>query len=200
MAKDVIHEPFAVINGDDYYGKDSFRILGDWLRAHEGKKGVCSIVGFELENTLSENGKVSRGICYYDDSKHLTGVAEHTNVGKEEDGKVYGDNTVSGEEHVEVDGKALCSMNMWGFTPDYFELSEKVFSKFLEANINELKKEFYIPYAVDIMMKENGYKCEVLTTDSRWFGVTYKEDRPGVVAKFQELVDNGVYPTPLWQK
>ena len=200
MAKDVIQEPFAVINGDDYYGKDSFRILGDWLRAHEGKKGVCSIVGFELENTLSENGKVSRGICYYDDSKHLTGVAEHTNVGKEEDGKVYGDNTVSGEEHVEVDGKALCSMNMWGFTPDYFELSEKVFSKFLEANINELKKEFYIPYAVDIMMKENGYKCEVLTTDSRWFGVTYKEDRPGVVAKFQELVDNGVYPTPLWQK
>ena len=200
MAKDVIHEPFAVINGDDYYGKDSFRILGDWLRAHEGKEGVCSIVGFELENTLSENGKVSRGICYYDDSKHLTGVAEHTNVGKEEDGKVYGDNTVSGEEHVEVDGKALCSMNMWGFTPDYFELSEKVFSKFLEANINELKKEFYIPYAVDIMMKENGYKCEVLTTDSRWFGVTYKEDRPGVVAKFQELVDNGVYPTPLWQK
>ena len=113
---------------------------------------------------------------------------------------IYGDNTVSGEEHVEVDGKALCSMNMWGFTPDYFELSEKVFSKFLEANINELKKEFYIPYAVDIMMKENGYKCEVLTTDSRWFGVTYKEDRPGVVAKFQELVDNGVYPTPLWQK
>ena len=199
MAKDVIHEPFAVINGDDYYGKDSFRILGDWLRAHEGKEGVCSIVGFELDNTLSENGKVSRGICYYDDSKHLTGVAEHVNVGKEEDGKVYGDNTVTGAEHVEVDGKALCSMNMWGFTPDYFKLSEEVFGQFLEANINELKKEFYIPYAVDIMMKD-GYKCEVLTTDSRWFGVTYKEDRPGVVAKFKELADNGVYPTPLWKK
>ena len=199
MAKDVIHEPFAVINGDDYYGKDSFRILGDWLRAHEGKEGVCSIVGFELDNTLSENGKVSRGICYYDDSKHLTGVAEHVNVGKEEDGKVYGDNTVTGAEHVEVDGKALCSMNMWGFTPDYFKLSEEVFGQFLEANINELKKEFYIPYAVDIMMKD-GYKCEVLTTDSRWFGVTYKEDRPGVVAKFKELADNGVYPTPLWKQ
>ena len=91
-------------------------------------------------------------------------------------------------------------MNMWGFTPDYFQLSEEVFTSFLEQNINELKKEFYIPYAVDILMKDHGYKCEVLSTDSHWFGVTYKEDRPGVVAKFQELVDKGVYPTPLWKK
>ena len=200
MAKDVIKEPFAVINGDDYYGKDSFRILGDWLRSREGKTGVCSLVGFELDHTLSENGKVSRGICLYDDDRHLTEVTEHVNVGKEEDGKVYGDNTVSGENHVEVDGKALCSMNMWGFTPDYFELSAEVFEKFLEENLNEPKKEYYIPYAVDNMIKNNGYKCEVLSTDSHWFGVTYKEDRPGVVAKFQELADKGVYPTPLWKK
>lgn len=182
MAKDVIHEPFAVINGDDYYGKESFKILGDWLRAHEGTTGTCSIVGFELDNTLSEYGKVSRGICYYDQDLHLTGIAEHLNIGKEADGKVYGDNSVNGETHVELDGKALCSMNMWGFTPDYFQLSEEVFTSFLEQNINELKKEYYIPYAVDILMKERGYKCEVLSTDSHWFGVTYKEDRPGVVA------------------
>ncbi len=200
MAKDVIHEPFAVINGDDYYGKESFQILGDWLRTHEGTTGTCSIVGFELDNTLSEYGKVSRGICYYDKDLHLTGVAEHLNIGKEADGKVYGDNSVNGQTHVELDGKALCSMNMWGFTPDYFQLSEEVFSSFLEQNINELKKEYFIPYAVDILMKERGYKCEVLSTDSHWFGVTYKEDRPGVVAKFQELVDKGVYPTPLWKK
>ena len=200
MAKDVINEPFAVINGDDYYGKESFKILGDWLRAHEGTTGTCSIVGFELDNTLSEYGKVSRGICYYDKDLHLTGIAEHLNIGKEADGKVYGDNSVNGETHVELDGKALCSMNMWGFTPDYFQLSEEVFTSFLEQNIGELKKEFYIPYAVDIMMKDHGYKCEVLSTDSHWFGVTYKEDRPGVVAKFQELVDKGVYPTPLWKK
>ena len=199
-AKRAITAPFAVINADDFYGKDSFKILGDWLRAHEGKTGVCSIVGFELDNTLSENGKVSRGICYYDEEKHLTGVAEHVNVGKEEDGKVYGDNTVTGETHLEVDGKALCSMNMWGFTPDYFSLSADIFEKFLEENLNELKKEYYIPYAVDNMIKSNGYKCEVLSTDSRWFGVTYKEDRPGVVAKFQELADKGVYPAPLWKK
>ena len=200
MAKDVIHEPFAVINGDDYYGRDSFRTLGDWLREHEGKTGTCSIVGFELDNTLSENGKVSRGICHYDEGRHLTEVTEHVNVGKEEDGKVYGDNTVSGETHVEVDGKALCSMNMWGFTPDYFELSAEIFETFLEENLNELKKEYYIPYAVDNMIKSKGYKCEVLSTDSRWFGVTYKEDRPGVVAKFKELADAGIYPTPLWKK
>ncbi len=200
MAKDVIHEPFAVINGDDYYGKESFKILGDWLRAHESTAGTCSIVGFELDNTLSEYGKVSRGICYYDKYLHLTGIAEHLNIGKEADGKVYGDNSVNGETHIELDGKALCSMNMWGFTPDYFQLSEEVFTSFLEQNINELKKEYYIPYAVDILMKERGYKCEVLSTDSHWFGVTYKEDRPGVVAKFKELADKGIYPTPLWKK
>ena len=200
MAKDVIKEPFVVINGDDYYGKESFRIIADWLRAHEGSKGVCAIVGFELDNTLSEFGKVSRGICYYGEDRNLTSVVEYVNVGKDEDGKVYGDNTVSGETHLEVDAKALCSMNMWGFTPDYFNLSEAVFEKFLEVNLMELKKEFYIPYAVDSIVKNNGYKCEVLSTPERWFGVTYKDDRPGVVAKFKELADTGVYPTPLWKK
>ena len=191
MAKDVIHEPFAVINGDDYYGKESFRILGDWLRAHEGATGTCSIVGFELDNTLSEYGKVSRGICYYDKDLHLTGIAEHLNIGKEADGKVYGDNSVNGETHVELDGKALCSMNMWGFTPDYFQLSEEVFTSFLEQNINELKKEYYIPYAVDVLMKERGYKCEVLSTDSHWFGVTYKE-----VEKNYDLFSGCAWYTP----
>ena len=200
MAKDVIHEPFLVINGDDYYGKESFRIAGEWLRAHEESEGVCCIVGFELDNTLSEFGKVSRGICHYGEDSLLTSVVEHVNVGKDEDGKVYGDDTVSGNTHVEVDAKALCSMNMWGFTPDYFELSAEVFAKFLEENLMELKKEYYIPYAVDCLMKDKDYRCEVLSTPSRWFGVTYKEDRPGVVAKFTELVDAGVYPTPLWKK
>ncbi len=200
MAKDVIKEPFAVINGDDYYGKDSFRILGDWLRAHEGSKGVYSIVGFELDHTLSEFGKVSRGICYYDSEQHLTGIAEHLNISKEADGKVYGDNSVTGETHIELVADALCSMNMWGFTPDYFENSEKVFKSFLDANIGELKKEFYIPFAIDNMIKTGEAKTEVLSTSSHWFGVTYKEDRPAVVAKFKELADKGVYPSPLYSK
>ena len=149
MAKDVIKEPFAVINGDDFYGKDSFGILADWCRAHEKTEGQYCIVGFELENTLSENGSVSRGICSYDAKGNLTDISEHLEIAKEADGKVYGNNSANGENHVELAPKALCSMNMWGFTPDYFGKSEAIFETFLEANIGELKKEYYIPYAVD---------------------------------------------------
>ena len=199
MAKDVINEPFAVINGDDYYGKESFHVLADWLRGREGKSGLYAIVGFELENTLSESGKVSRGICFYDKGLHLTGVVEHLKIGKEADGKVYGDNSDTGATHTELDGKALCSMNMWGFTPDYFAKSEAMFGEFLSNYGKELKKEFYIPYAVDNIVKKGQATCDVLSTPSRWFGVTYKEDRPGVVAKFADLVAKGVYPTPLYK-
>ena len=198
MAKDVIKEPFAVINGDDFYGKDSFGILADWCRAHEKTEGQHCIVGFELENTLSENGSVSRGICSYDAKGNLTDIAEHLEIAREADGKVYGNNSANGENHVELAPKALCSMNMWGFTPDYFGKSEAIFETFLEANIGELKKEYYIPYAVDCIVKSGKGSCEVLSTPSHWFGVTFKEDRPGVVAKFAELVERGVYPSPLY--
>ena len=198
MAAGVIDEPFAVINGDDYYGKDSFRILGDWLRAHAGGTGRYSIVGFALENTLSESGGVSRGICSYDLQGHLTDIAEHLNIAREADGKVYGDNSVNGQAHVELDGKALCSMNMWGFTPDFFPRLETLFEGFLRENGMTLKKEFYIPYAVDCIIKAGQGACDVLSTPSRWFGVTYQEDRPAVVAKFRELVEEGIYPSPLY--
>ena len=197
MAKDVINEPFVVINGDDFYGKESFLIAGDWCRAHEGSKGVYAIVGFELDNTLSESGGVSRGICHYDAEGHLTDVVEHHNAMVEPDGVIRADNSVTGE-HVVVNAKDLCSMNMWCFTPDYFTGSEAIFEKFLEANIGELKKEFYIPYAIDCMIKDGSGKCDVLATPSHWFGVTFKEDRPGVVAKFAELVEEGIYPSPLY--
>ena len=198
MAKDVIHEPFAVINGDDYYGKESFKVLGDWCRAHENSKGQYCIIGFELENTLSENGSVSRGICRYDAKGILQDVTEHLDIAKADDGKVYGENSTTGEK-VELAAKALCSMNMWGFTPDYFEQSEESFRTFLGAYGMELKKEFYIPYAVDTIVKSGNGQCEVLSTPSKWFGVTYKEDRPGVVAKFADLVAKGVYPSPLYK-
>ena len=198
MAAEVIHEPFAVINGDDFYGKESFKILGDWCRAHDNTQGQYCIVGFQLENTLSENGSVSRGICSYDASGILTNIAEHLNIAKEADGKVYGDNSVTGENHVELAPKALCSMNMWGFTPDYFAKSARIFQAFLTQNIQEPKKEYYIPFAVDVIVKEGEGVCEVLSTPSHWFGVTYKEDRPGVVAKFAELVEKGIYPSPLY--
>ena len=166
MAKDVIHEPFAVINGDDFYGKESFRILGDWCRAHADTTGQYCIVGFELDNTLSENGTVSRGICAYDSAGNLTDIAEHLEIGKEADGVVYGNNSVTGEKHVVLDAKALCSMNMWGFTPDYFAKSEAIFEQFLEVNANEPKKEYYIPFAVDCIVKSGQGACEVLSTPS----------------------------------
>ena len=198
MGKGVVKEPFAVINGDDYYGKESFQILGDWLRAHEGKTGEYALVGFELDNTLSESGGVSRGIGTADQTGFLTDVVEHHKIAMAEDGKIYGENNVTGET-VELAPKALCSMNMWGFTPDYFDKSEDIFTRFLEKNIGELKAEFYIPYAIDCIIKEGTGKCELLATPSRWFGVTFKEDRPGVVAKFQEFADQGIYPTPLYK-
>ncbi|MBR4826944.1 MAG: nucleotidyltransferase [Bacteroidales bacterium] len=197
MAKDKIHEPFVVINGDDYYGRDSFRIAAEWCRAHENSKDVYGIVGFEVDNTLSESGGVSRGICFYGKDGRLTSVVEHHNVMIEADGKLRGDNSVTGER-VELNPKDLCSMNMWCFTPDYFKRSESAFESFLEKNIGELKTEFYIPFVVDCMIKDGSGMCEVLSTASRWFGVTYKEDRPAVVAKFAQLVADGVYPSPLY--
>lgn len=198
MARDVIAEPFVVINGDDFYGRDSFRIAADWCRAHEGSTGVYGIVGFELDHTLSESGGVSRGICHYDAENHLTDVVEHLNIVMDPDGVVRGDNSLNGE-HVDLKAKELCSMNMWCFTPDYFAKSGKIFEDFLEVNSMELKKEFYIPYAIDCMIKDGSAKCDVLSTPSRWFGVTYKEDRPAVVAKFAQLVADGVYPSPLYE-
>lgn len=199
MAKDVINEPFVVINGDDFYGRDSFRIAADWCRAHESSKGEYAIIGFELDNTLSESGGVSRGICSYDGDRNLVDVVEHHEIKMEADGHIYGENSITGAK-VELKGKDLCSMNMWGFTPDYFSRSGEIFISFLEKNISELKKEFYIPYAVDVMIKNGEARCEVVPTPSRWFGVTFKEDRPAVVAKFAQLAEEGVYPNPLYRK
>lgn len=197
MAAEVIDGPFVVINGDDFYGKESFRIAGDWCRAHASSKGVYAIVGFEVDHTLSESGGVSRGICHYDSEGHLTNVVENHNVMFDADGVLRGDNSVTGER-AEVKASDLCSMNMWCFTPDYFQRSAEIFVEFLKENIDELKKEYYIPYAVDTMIKRGIAACDVLSTPAHWFGVTFKEDRPGVVAKFAQLAADGVYPTPLY--
>ncbi len=197
MAKDAIHEPFAVINGDDYYGKESFKVLADWFKKNEGSKGKYALVGFEIDNTLSDSGSVSRGIGTADAHGLLTHVEEHHNVIRKEDGKIHATNSKG--EDVVLEDKALCSMNMWGFTPDYFALSEEVFTDFLKENINELKAEFYIPFAVDCLIKNGTAACELISTPSRWFGVTYQADRQGVVDKFKEFAERGVYPTPLYR-
>ena len=140
---------------------------------------------------------MSRGICSYGREKHLQSVVEHLNIQRDADGVIRGDDSVSGA-HVELNGEDLCSMNMWCCTPDYFDGSASIFEEFLEKNINEPKKEFYIPFAIDCLVRRGLAKCDVLATPSHWFGVTYKEDRPGVVAKFAELVESGIYPSPLY--
>ena len=197
MGADVVKAPFVVINGDDFYGRDSFKIAADWCRAHMDSKGDYALIGFRLDNTLSESGGVSRGICHYDADGYLTGVVEHHEVQFGSDGVLRGHNSVT-DQDVELDPSSLCSMNMWCFTPDYFAQSAEIFKAFLAENAGELKKEFYIPYAIDRMIAAGTAACKVLGTASRWFGVTFKEDRPGVVAKFAQLVADGVYPSPLY--
>lgn len=198
MAKDVIHEPFVVINGDDFYGKQSFQIAAHWCAKHCASTGNYAIVGFEVDNTLSESGGVSRGICTYASTGKLVDVVEHHNVMFDADGVLRADNSETGQR-VEIRPKDLCSMNMWCFTPDFFEKTEALFKEFLAQNGMELKKEFYIPYVVDCLIKKGGDECDVLSTPAKWFGVTFKEDRPLVVAKFAELVKEGIYPSPLYE-
>lgn len=194
MGKDVIKEPFAVINADDYYGADSFQILGDFLRSVEGKKNCYCMIGFNVENTLSENGGVSRGLCEVDADNNLTGVKECHGI-ERKDGKLI---QIVDEQVTDFPEGAPVSMNMWGFTPDYFDYSVKSFVNFLEKNQNELKSEFYIPTTVNELIQDGTITLKVLPTPSKWFGVTYAADRPATVAMFRKLVDEGVYPEKLF--
>lgn len=195
MGKDVIHEPFAVINADDFYGRESYAILAEQLKKMDGQENHYCMVGYRLHNTLSESGSVARGVCATDEKEYLTSVVERTHV-ERVDGVIK---FKEGETWTDLGENTPVSMNMWGFTPDYFEHSEKYFIKFLEQNQENLKSEFFIPYVVDHLITSNTADVVVLDTPSKWFGVTYAEDRPGVVEKLQNLVDKGEYPTPLWK-
>ncbi len=195
MGKDVIKEPFGVINADDYYGAESFQILGDFLREAEGKKGRYCMIGFRIENTLSENGGVSRGLCEVSAEGDLTGVTECHGI-ERKDGRliqVLADGTVA-----DFPEGANVSMNMWGFTPDYFDYSEREFIKFLEKNHDELKSEFYIPTVVNALVESGEASLKVKETPSKWFGVTYAADRQATVDQFAKLVAEGVYPAKLF--
>lgn len=196
MAKDVINEPFAVINADDFYGRESYEILAKQLIEMNGKENHYCMVGYRLNNTLSESGAVARGVCETDDKGYLKSVVERTHI-ERKDGKIqYKD---AENYWYELPETAPVSMNMWGFTPDYFEHSEKYFIKFLEANVGNHKAEYFIPLMVDDLIINNVADVKVLDTPSKWFGVTYAEDRPGVVEKLQKLVEKGEYPSPLWK-
>ena len=195
MGKDAIKEPFAVINADDFYGSDSFRVLAEDLMRPRTRKGDYSMVGFRVGNTMTENGTVSRGICKANEGL-LTAVEERTDIRYNENHDIVSDNAQGVTETLVPETPV--SMNMWGFTPDYFELSEKEFSKFLDKNLTVPKAEFPIPPCIEPLVQVGEVTVKVLDTDSRWFGVTYSADRPAVVEKFAELHRNGTYPTPLF--
>jgi hypothetical protein len=196
MGKEVISEPFAVINADDFYGQESFAVLADFLRGVEGKKNEYCMVGYRMGNTLSESGSVSRGICVVDENHYLKNVVERTHIEEKSGIIIYLDE--NGKE-VSVDAAVPVSMNMWGFTPDYFDYSEEYFIKFLEENGQKLKSEFYIPLVVNNLIVEKRAACKVLDTTSKWFGVTYSEDRPQVVLKINDLIHKGIYPKKLFK-
>ena len=198
MAKDVIKEPFCVINCDDFYNRDAFMVIGKFLAdLPEGSQGKYAMVGFRVGNTLSENGTVARGICSKNAAGHLTTVVERTEIMRV-DGRVsYKDEQGA---WVAVDDNTPVSMNMWGFTPDYFAHSEAYFKEFLAdpANIANPKAEFFIPLMVNKLIGDGTATVEVLDTTSKWFGVTYAADRQSVVDKIKKLIEEGVYPEKLW--
>ncbi len=195
MGKDVINEPFAVINADDFYGRESFKVLADYLTSLDNSENKYCMVGYRVGNTLSESGTVARGVCETDENDNLTGVVERTQV-KRIDSKVsYKEDDGS---WISIEDNTPVSMNMWGFTPDYFKYSDEYFINFLKENQDNTKAEFFIPLLVNDLIVNNKVTVKVLDTPSKWFGVTYAEDRPTVVSKLKELTEEGVYPTPLW--
>ena len=194
MAKDIIKEPFMVINAHDFYGKESIEVMAKFLLDVNGQEGKYCMAGYRVGNTLSEHGTVSRGVCATDKMGFLTDVGERTAIENKNGHVVYQDNGVD----VEIPFETPVSMNMWGFTPEYFTYAEEAFKAFLTENSQELKAEFYIPTLVNDMIKSGKATCQVLDTTAKWFGVTYADDRQMVVDKIQALVDAGVYPNKLF--
>lgn len=195
MGKEVINEPFAVINADDFYGRESYRVLGNFLSQLSNSKNLYCMVGYRVGNTLSESGAVARGICEVDENHNLLGIVERTQVMRIDGVVKYKDEN---NNWVAIDDNTPVSMNMWGFTPDYFAYSEDYFVDFLKKNAENITAEYFIPLLINHLVTNKMATVKVLDTPSKWFGVTYPEDRPGVVTKLQKLVDEGVYPSPLW--
>lgn len=198
MAKDLIREPFCVINCDDFYNRDSFMVIGKFLAdLPDNSTNTYAMVGFRVGNTLSENGTVARGVCSKDENDLLTTVVERTEIMRV-DGKVsYKDEN---GEWVAIEDNTPVSMNMWGFTPDYFAHSDAYFKQFLSDPKNQAnpKAEFFIPLMVNELVNNGTSTVKVLDTTSKWFGVTYSADRQATVDRIQALVNEGVYPNKLF--
>ncbi len=195
MGQSAINEPFAVINADDFYGHNTFEVMAKELMRQRDRKGDYCMVGFKVGNTLSEGGTVSRGVC---ETKNglLTTITERTAIGYNATGDIiYTDE--NGNQH-EINPDTPVSMNMWGFTTDYFEYSENSFIEFLKENIDNLKSEYFIPTVVNRLITTGEATVKVMETNSKWFGVTYPEDRPAVVEKLADLHKEGAYPDRLF--
>ena len=194
-AKDAINEPFAVINADDFYGTDSFTKMAAFLN-NDCKPDVYSVVGYELGKTISEHGSVSRGVCEVNAAGNLAAINERTKIYKENDQIVYED--ADGSKHP-LPANTPVSMNFWGFHPTVFNLSQDLFNEFLDKSGSNPKSEFFIPIVADEFIRRGKGEVKVLPTSAKWFGVTYKEDAPGVQASLSALVANGEYPDNLWK-
>lgn len=194
-ARSVVKEPFAVINADDFYGRDAFAKLGEFLS--NAKPMEFAMVGYRLDLTLSENGSVARGICKVANDGSLEGVTEMTKLVKAGE---TAENQEDPANPVKVPLDARVSMNLWGFTPELFDELERRFPQWLEANVAKEKSEWYIPFVVDELIKEGRASCKVIPTQSRWFGVTYREDKPFVTSEIGKLVEAGEYPANLLTK
>lgn len=190
--KDQLDGPFAVINADDYYGKQAFVILHDFLQNYTPEKpGDLCMAGFVLKNTLSDNGAVTRGICRMNEEGYLTGVDETSGIEKTPEGAQAGGKI--------IDAESLVSMNMWGLTPEFADMLEKGFVEFFGGIAgNEMKAEYLLPIFIDSLLKQGKVNVKVLPTQDRWFGVTYQEDKPVVVESFAKLIEAGVYQKDLF--
>ena len=196
--KDAIKEPFAVINADDYYGVNAFVTLYEYLTTHaDDEKYRYAMVGYELGNALTENGSVARGCCVTDENNFLVTIAERTQIEKRENGAAY---TEDGVNFIPIDMKTPVSMNMWGFTPSVLKEMEVAVNHFFATEVekNPLKSECFLPIEIDKLLQKGVATVEVLRSSDKWFGVTYKEDKPFVVESIANLKQQGVYPTKLW--
>lgn len=196
-ARETVHTPFAAINADDFYGAQSFQVLARELEQAEDLDGIARfcMVGFILHNTLSPHGSVARGLCSVDDAMRLQEISEHPSIEKTEDG--ISSRLPSGDVQ-NLTGLEWVSMNLWGFTPSFFDAASEQFEHFLRAHGKEESSEYFIPEVVDQLIRKNRAACRVLPTKSSWFGVTYPEDKPFVKDRLAELHEQGLYPSPLW--
>lgn len=196
MAAKAIHEPFAVINADDFYGAEAYRTIGDYLAQLDGSRNRYCMVAYDLNRTLSENGTVSRGICSVDGEGNLTAMVERTQIERVADGRILFHDGGADEQLAE---DTPVSMNLFGFTPDYFDYSAAYFKEWFAANRENLKAEFYIPTMVNKLIGEGTASLRVLRSTAQWHGVTYKEDKPALMASIERMIAEGKYPRNLWK-